>query len=72
MDVTAGSGEYSMIRMNVDNFDETIEFLLAHGFRKPRHETAGNTVDTGSSQFTILVSETGFIVAISQHFKDRD
>ncbi|MBR6171787.1 MAG: hypothetical protein IKQ49_01265 [Eubacterium sp.] len=72
VDVAGGDGEYTMIRMNVDDFDETIEFLLAHGFRKPRHERASKTVDTGSSQYTMLVSPTGYIMAISQHFRERD
>ena len=70
VDIANGDGEYTMIRMNVDDFDETVEFLLAHGFRKPRHERASKTVDTGSSQYTMLVSPSGYIMAISQHFKD--
>ena len=72
VDIAGGDGEYTMIRMNVDDFDETVEFLLAHGFRKPRHERASKTIDTGSSQYTMLVSPTGYIMAISQHFRDRD
>ena len=69
VDVAQGEGEWTMIRMNVDNFDEAIEFLTAHGFRKPRHETASKTVDTGSSRFTLLVAPSGFILAVSQHIK---
>ncbi len=72
VDVARGEAEYSMIRMNVDDFDEAIEFLLAHGCRRPRHETAGQTVDTGSSKFTILVGPSGFLLEISQHIKDHD
>ncbi len=68
VDVAEGDGEYTMIRMNVDDFDETIEFLLARGFRKPRHERASKTVDTGSSKYTMLVSPSGYIMAISEHF----
>ena len=30
------------------------------------------TIDTGSSKFTVMVSPTGTIMAISEHFKDRD
>ena len=70
VDVAAGDGEWTMIRINVDNFDEAIEFLTAHGFRKPRHERASQTVDTGSSRFTMMVSPSGFIVAVSQHIKN--
>ena len=40
VDVAEGDGEWTMIRMNVDYFDEAIEFLTARGFRKPRHEAA--------------------------------
>ena len=72
VDISSGDGEYSMIRMNVDDFDETIEFLLSRGFRKPKHEVASKTIDTGSSKFTVMVSPTGTIMAISEHFKDRD
>ncbi len=72
VDVAAGEGEWTMIRINVDNFDEAIEFLTAHGFRKPRHERASQTVDTGSSRFTMMVSPSGFIVAVSQHIKNND
>ena len=61
-----------IIRLNVDDFEETIEFLLAHGFRKPRHERASKTVDTGSSTYTMLVSPSGYIMAVSQHIKNRD
>lgn len=61
-----------MIRINVDDFDEAIEFLLAHGFRKPRHETASKTIDTGSSKFTVMVGPTGYLLEVSQHIKDRD
>lgn len=72
VDVAQGSGEWTMIRINVDDYDEAIAFLTAHGFRKPRHETAGNKVDTGTSVFTIMVAPSGFIVAVSQHIRDQD
>lgn len=70
VDIAKGDGEWTMMRMNVDNFDEAIEFLTAHGFREPRHEQAKKTVDTGSSRFTMMVAPSGFIVTISQHIKD--
>lgn len=50
----------------------TLEFLLAHGFRKPMHERASQTVDTGSSKFTIMVGPSGYLLEISQHIKDHD
>ena len=62
VDIAEGDGEYTMIRVNVDNFDEAIEFFMSHGFRKPRHERAGKTVDTGSSRYTMVVSPSGYIL----------
>ena len=72
VDVSQGSGEWTMIRMNVDDLEEAIEFLEARGFHKARHEAAKETVDTGSSRFNIMVSASGFILAVSQHIKDHD
>lgn len=70
LDVSQGHGEWAMIRMNVDNLQEAIEFLESRGFHKARHEAAKNTVDTGSSKFNIMVSSTGYIIAVSEHNKD--
>ena len=72
VDITQGTGEWTMIRMNVDDLEETVAFLEAHGFHKARHETANKTVDTGTSRFNIMVSASGFIFAVSQHTKDND
>ena len=71
VDVALGDGEYTMIRVNVDDFDEAIEFFMSHGFRKPNHERAHKTVDTGSSKYTMVVSPSGYILAVSQHIKDN-
>ena len=72
VDIAQGDGEYTMIRVNVDDFDEAIEFFMSHGFRKPHHERAHKTVDTGSSRYTMVVSPSGYILAVSQHIKDND
>lgn len=72
LDVTQGSGEWMMIRMNVDNLEEAIAFLEARGFHKARHAVAKDTIDTGSSRFNIMVSATGTILAVSQHVKDQE
>ncbi len=71
VDVAQGDGEWTMIRINVDNFDEAIAFLKEHGFRKPMHATASKTIDTGSSKLTVMVSPSGYIVQISEHLKNR-
>ncbi|SFG10046.1 hypothetical protein [Oribacterium sp. WCC10] len=72
VDISQGHNEYTMIRMNVDDLTEAIEFLEARGFHKARHAAANKTVDTGSSRFNIMVSESGFILAVSQHTKDQE
>ena len=72
VDITQGQGEWTMIRMNVDDLEEAIAFLEARGFHKARHEAANKTVDTGSSRFNIMVSPSGFIFAVSQHIKEND
>ena len=72
VDVSQGTGEWTMIRMNVDNLDEAVALLEARGFHKARHAVANKTIDTGSSMFNIMVSASGFIFAVSQHIKDRD
>jgi predicted lactoylglutathione lyase len=64
--------ERTFIRINVSDFDEAVEFFKAHGFRMARHEAAKDTVDTGSSKFNIMVSPSGFIIALSYHKKDTD
>ena len=72
LDVSQGDGEWMMIRMNVDNLEEAIAFLEERGFHKARHAAANETVDTGSSKFNIMVSASGFILAVSQHIKEHD
>lgn len=69
VDIAMGDGEYTMIRVNVYDFDEAIEFFMSHGFRKPNHERAAKTVDTRSSRYTMVVSPSGYILAVSQHKK---
>ena len=72
VDISQGTGEWTMIRMNVDNLEEAIAFLEARGFHKARHEVANKTIDTGTSRFNIMVSPSGFILAVSQHVKDEE
>ena len=72
VDVSQGTGEWNMIRMNVDNLEEAVEFLESRGFHKARHEVAKDTIDTGSSRFNIMVSPAGTIFAVSQHTIDND
>ena len=55
------------IRMNVDNFEEAYDFLIAKGFKNVSPNS--NVVDTGSSKTTILKSPSGFSINLSQHIK---
>ena len=70
VDITQGDGEWTMIRMNVDNLEEAVEFLEARGFHKARHDAANETIDTASSKINVMVSPTGTIISVSQHIKD--
>ena len=69
VDISQGSGEWTMIRMNVDNLEETVKFLESRGFHKARHEAAHDTIDTGSSKINIMVSPSGTIFSVSQHIQ---
>ena len=70
--VQSNDQERTFIRINVSDFEEAVEFFKSHGFRMARHEAAKDTVDTGSSKFNIMVSPSGFIIALSYHKKDND
>ena len=72
VDVTEGENEWTMIRMNVDNLEEAVEFLESRGFHKARHAAANDTIDTGSSKINIMVSPSGFIISVSQHVKEEE
>ena len=70
VDITEGENEWTMLRMNVDNLEEAIEFFESRGFHKARHAAAHDTIDTGSSKINIMVSPSGTIFSISQHIKE--
>ncbi len=72
VDITQGTEDRTMIRMNVDDLEEAVTFLEENGFHKARHAAAHETIDTGSSKINIMVSSTGYIFAVSQHIKDHD
>ena len=59
--------DMTLIRMNVDNFDEAYEFLLSKGFTNPR---GGHTVDTKTNKSCMMKSPTGFAFDLCQHIKD--
>ena len=55
------------IAINVDNFEEAYDFLIARGFINPRGD---KVTDTSSSRATMLFAPSGFAVTISEHLKD--
>ena len=72
VDITEGDADRTIIRMNVDNLEEAVQFLEAHGFHRSKQEAVRDAVDTGSSKFLIMISESGFIFAVSQHIKENE
>jgi len=61
--------DMTLIRMNVDDFDEAYRFLTERGFTNPR---GGKTVDTKSNKSCMMKSPSGFAFDLCQHIKDHD
>ena len=59
--------DMTLIRMNVDNFDEAYEVLLSKGFTNPR---GGHTVDTKTNKSFMMKSPSGYACDLCQHIKD--
>ena len=57
--------DMTIIRMNVDNFEEAYEFLLAKGFTCP----SGRVIEQESSRSAMLVSPSGFAFDLCYHIK---
>ena len=67
VDVTYSSRvprDMTIIRMNVDSFDEAFEMLTAKGFKQQ-----GPTVELPSSKSAMMVSPSGFAFDLCQHIK---
>lgn len=58
--------DLTAVNINVDNFDEAYDFLIAHGFVNPRGD---KVTDTSSSRATLLFSPSGFAVNVAEHLK---
>ena len=54
------------IRMNVDDFDEAYEKLIAHGFKNVYGD---KNVDTESAKSAMMISASGFAINLIQHIK---
>jgi hypothetical protein len=59
--------DMTIIRMNVDNFDEAYELLKSKGFTNPKGD---HTVDTKTNKSCMLRSPSGFAFDLCQHIKD--
>ena len=55
----------TLIRMNVDDFEEAFEFLKTHGFTN----ASDRIVETASSKSAMIVSPSGFAFDLCQHIK---
>ena len=60
--------DLTMIRMNVDDFDEAYDMLISKGFTDPRGRD--NTVDTATNRSAMLTSPSGFSFDLCQHIKE--
>ena len=60
--------DMTIIRMNVDDFDEAYKFLTDRGFKS----TSGSdkTVDTKTNRSIMMVSPTGCAFDLCQHIKE--
>ena len=59
--------DMTMIRLNVDNFDEAYQILLNHGFVNNRGDA---TLNTDSVKSASMFSPTGIIISLVEHIKD--
>jgi len=61
--------DMTIIRMNVDDFDEAAELLKSHGFRESK--VIGQNY-TPSSKYAYFISPSGFIIDLIKHIKKED
>lgn len=59
--------DMTLIRMNVDDFDEAYKFLTERGFTNPK---GGKTVETETNKSMMMVSPSGFAFDLCQHIKE--
>ena len=59
--------DLTLIRMNVDDFEEAYAFLTERGFTSPRK---GQTVDTKTNKSCMMISPSGFAFDLCQHIKE--
>ena len=57
----------TVIRMNVDNFDEAHDILAAHGFKD-----GARVFDKKSAKSMGMISPSGFIIGLIEHKKNHE
>ena len=60
--------DLTLIRMNVDDFDEAFQFLKDKGFTNP----SGRVIENKYSKSAMVCSPSGFGFDLCQHIKDHD
>ena len=68
-DVKSTPQDMTIIRMNVDDFDEAYDMLEKKGFTHPGGKRA---VETESNKSALMTSPSGFAFDLCQHIKDHD
>lgn len=59
--------DHTIIRMNVDNFNEAHDILAAHGFKDgPR------MLDAKSAKSMGMISPSGFVIGLIEHKKNHE
>jgi hypothetical protein len=61
--------DMTAIRMNVDDLEETVKLLMAHGFVDAN---GGKVTDLGSSQSVFMMSPSGFCISVVKHIRNHD
>ena len=65
-DVNVFDTDRTYIRMNVDNFDEAYDILIANGFKNTRGD---GTMNTKSAKEATMVSPSGFAISLAEHIR---
>ena len=61
--------DLTVIRMNVDDFDEAAELLKKNGFRESKIAPVNYT---SSSKYAFFISPSGFIIDLIKHIKKEE
>jgi len=59
--------DMTLIRINVDDFDEAFSYFTERGFKTPPN---GKVVETRTNKSLMLISPSGFAFDLCHHIKD--